>query len=264
MEVALNYLRNDDLGKAYVPSVAGGPVADRPGDYVCRMVPITNGREPGQTFSLDEQGFCLEKYSHRDLNFYNDDDLVQYYEPIVSKLVGSVTGARKVLVFDHTRRSSSEQLRREKKMREHASVVHNDYTGKSGRKRLNELFPNEARELEDRRFSIVNVWRSISGTVESFPLAMCNARSVSSSDIVSVARESKNRVGEIQLAKYNSAHQWVYFPDMTDDELLLFKTFDSSEDNIAHSTLHTAFEDPNSSDRACPRESIESRCFVFY
>ena len=48
------------------------------------------------------------------------------------------------------------------------------------------------------------------------------------------------------------------------DEALLFKTFDSETDGRARFTIHTSFEDPNAPADAAPRESIETRCLVFY
>jgi hypothetical protein len=51
---------------------------------------------------------------------------------------------------------------------------------------------------------------------------------------------------------------------MEEDEVILFKTFDSNEDGRARFTIHTAFDDPNSAADARVRESIEVRCFVFW
>ena len=48
------------------------------------------------------------------------------------------------------------------------------------------------------------------------------------------------------------------------DEALLFKTFDSEADGRARFTIHTSFEDPGAPADAPPRESIETRCLVFF
>ena len=76
--------------------------------------------------------------------------------------------------------------------------------------------------------------------------------------------ESKERIGEIQMALFNPAHQWYSFPEMTMDEALLSKTFDSAADGRTRCTLHTAFEDPATPADAPPRESIETRCLVLF
>jgi hypothetical protein len=48
------------------------------------------------------------------------------------------------------------------------------------------------------------------------------------------------------------------------DEALLFKTFDSETDGRARFTIHSSFDDPDAPADAPPRESIETRCLVFF
>jgi hypothetical protein len=51
---------------------------------------------------------------------------------------------------------------------------------------------------------------------------------------------------------------------MTADEVLLFKNYDTLTDGTARYALHSAFEDPNTPANPVPRETIETRAFVFY
>ena len=150
---------------------------------------------------------------------------------------------------------------------EPASIIHNDYTARSGPLRLRDHFtedPKQAEALLQRRFVIVNVWRSIRGTVLDAPLALCDAASLAPGDLVSVERQAKKRIGEIQQAVYNPAHRWYYFPEMGPDEALLIKTYDSATDGRARFTIHTSFDDPTAPAGAPPRESLETRCFAFF
>ncbi len=48
------------------------------------------------------------------------------------------------------------------------------------------------------------------------------------------------------------------------DEALLFKTFDTETDGRARFTIHSSFDDPNAPQDAPPRESIETRCLLFF
>lgn len=102
------------------------------------------------------------------------------------------------------------------------------------------------------------------GVIENFPLALCDASTTAAEDLIPVKRLAKDRTGEIQLATYNPKHRWFYFPHMTADEVLLFKTYDSAEDGRARYTIHTSFDDPSAPQNAPVRQSIETRCFVFY
>lgn len=47
-------------------------------------------------------------------------------------------------------------------------------------------------------------------------------------------------------------------------EAPLLKCYDSAEDGRVRFTAHTAFDDPTSPPNAAPRESIETRAFVFF
>ncbi len=158
-------------------------------------------------------------------------------------------------------------MQKERRIREPASIIHNDYSDRSGPQRLRDHFadtPDEAEALLRRRFAIVNVWRSIAGTVRSAPMALCDAASVAPADLVPVVRQARDRIGEIQQAIYNPAHRWYYFPEMRADEALLIKTYDSATDGRARFTIHTAFDDPATAADAPPRESLETRCFAFF
>ena len=101
--------------------------------------------------------------------------------------------------------------------------------------------------------------------MSNFPLALCDASSVVDEDLVSVPRVSKDRVGTVQMTTFNPLHHWCYYPDMQMNEALLFKVYDSANDGRARFTPHTSFEDPRVKDAtAAGRQSIESRCFVFF
>ena len=111
--------------------------------------------------------------------------------------------------------------------------VHNDYTEWSGPQRVRDLLPDEADDLLQRRFAIVQVWRPIRHPVETFPLAICDARSVSTDDFIISERRYPDRIGEIYSVRYNPRHRWFYFPRMQRDEVLFIKCFDSLTDGRA-------------------------------
>jgi hypothetical protein len=83
-------------------------------------------------------------------------------------------------------------------------------------------------------------------------------------DLVSVERRAEERTGELQVALYNPEHRWYYFPEMQMNEALLFKTYDSETDGRTRFTIHSSFEDPDAPPAAPARESIETRCLVFF
>lgn len=259
----VQYLATGDDGDAvYHASQAGGAAADHDGQYDLREVTIHDGRN--RAFDLDAAGFMLAPHASAMVDFHDDAALASVYEAEAKALVAKVTGARRVEVFDHTRRAASDVLRRQQVMREPSSVIHNDYTPWSAERRLRDILPDEAEVLLAGRFAIINIWRSIAGRVETNPLAFCDSRTLAEGDLVEVTRQAQDRIGQIQMARFNPAHEWVYFPDMDMDEAALIKTYDSATDGRTRFTIHTAFTDPTSKPEAAPRQSIETRCFAFF
>ena len=261
-DISLRYLADGETSAIVRPSTGGGDAASEEGNYVMQPVLMRSARAKGT--SLDREGFELKTQSSKVANFYDDNAIAAIYEAEIRELVRNATGARSVEIFDHTRRAASINTQRRHGIREPAATIHNDYDGDSGPERLRDFYPEEADALLKNRFAIINVWRSINGPVENFPLAMCDASTVASDDLISVQRIAKDRVGAVQGATYRPAHRWYYFPQMQMDEALLFKVYDSSEDGRARFTIHTSFDDPNASEDAAGRESIETRCFVFF
>jgi len=170
-----------------------------------------------------------------------------------------------VVIFDHTLRSGDEDTRNEKKVREPVFSVHNDYTDWSGPQRVRDILPaDEAEDLLSRRFAIVQVWRAIRNPIQSNPLAICDARTLSTDSLIASERRFPHRVGETYRISHDPGQRWFYFPEMRRDEALVFKVFESETDGRARFTAHTSFVDPTTPANAPPRESIEIRAFVFF
>ena len=142
--------------------------------------------------------------------------------------------------------------------------VHGDYTEISGPQRVRDLMGLEADDLLSRRFAIINVWRPIRGPLFDAPLALCDATSLATGDLVPQDLIYRDRTGEIYGLTYNPAHRWYYAPAMQADEALLLKCFDSQIDGRARFMPHTSFADPNAPADMPPRESIELRTLVFF
>ena len=62
---------------------------------------------------------------------------------------------------------------------------------------------------------------------------------------------------------YNPQHCWHYFPDMTRDEVIVFKAHDSLE-GVTRRVAHTAFTDPTCPPGTPTRASVEARGLVFF
>lgn len=138
---------------------------------------------------------------------------------------------------------------------------------------------------------IVNVWRPIQETpVMQYPLALLDAESIEQADVhpsflqtydnkpggqagAVDRQETESKVkdldgngvsireGEVLSPLYDPNHRWYIFPQITMDEVLLLKIFDSRRDGRARFSCHAAAFDPKGDPKA-HRKSIEVRCLV--
>jgi hypothetical protein len=228
-------------------------------------LPIYDARSLVDSISLDREGFALVRQRSAVRDFYNDEEVKSTYYPEAERLIKEATGASRVFIFDHTvRKRIAGAADRGGGPRQPAWRVHVDHTAKSGPQRVRDLIPDEADELLKGRVQIINLWRPIRGPLQDAPLAVCDAQTVKFDELVGSDLVYPNRVGETYSVKYNPEHRWFYVPEMTADEILLLKCFDSQTDGRARFAPHTAFVDPTTPASAAPRESIELRTLVFH
>lgn len=259
----LTFASRDGVRPVSLPSRPGEGPGQYEGDHETRDVEIVSAWPDADELSLDREGFQVVRHRTA-VDFYDDAERTTTYEREVESVIKQATGARRVIVFDHTLRAGDDDVRAERAVREPVQMVHNDYTDRSARQRLRDLVGDaEAEELMKGRFAVMNVWRGNRQVIESMPLAFAEAGSIDPADLIPVERRSEERIGEIQHLVHNPDQRWRYLPRLGPDEAILIKCFDSDETK-AKLTAHTAFADPTTPADAPPRESIETRTFVFY
>lgn len=256
-----------------------------------------NIRGKEKEFTTDNSGFAVYNWPAQEKSF-RDDQAVRtgYYKEVEELLKKTHAGVKKVAIFDHTIR------RREKNSpRQPVQQVHVDQTPEAAAVRVRRHLPaEEAEELLKGRYQIINVWRPIENPASDFPLAVVDWRSTEPKDFVpldlmypirpdsamddddrgkeKLADESKHfstegyeARGETLAVQPNEQHKFYYMKDMTPDEVMMLKCYDSygndepmGRKGLAVRTPHTAFIDPNTPENAPGRQSIEVRCLVFY
>jgi hypothetical protein len=265
IEAELNYLEsNGERPVSYQYEPPPG-VPKRSGVYRAHRVTISNARiaPPPGALSLDRNGFELHRRASALSDFSDPAKIESVYYREADALLKEATGAKRVVVFDHTLRDG--RVDRHDGVREPVKYIHNDQTFVSGPRRVRDHLPrDEAEQLLKGRVAIVNLWRPIGETVQSSPLALCDSRSIALNDLVASDLVYPDKVGETYALVFNPRHRWYYFPNMTPDEYLLLKIYDSAGDGIARLTVHTAFDDPTSPADAPLRRSIELRALLFF
>ncbi len=231
-------------------------------------VTIRDMRPLADGLSLDRQGFELRRHETAVDDLYDDAAVEDVYEPEIEALLKAATGADRVVIFDHTRRSDAVTgAGNPDGPRGPASRVHVDYTVASGPVRAADVLGAEALArilAAGGRIVQVNVWRPITGPVQRTPLALADAASVKTAELVATDQVFPDRIGEIYQLAHGSEQRWYWAPRMERDEVLLIKGWDSLDDGRALFTPHGAFPLSDQSPDAPARESIETRTYLIF
>ena len=111
-----------------------------------------NAREVVNHLSLYWQGFQLTHQESAVRDFYDQDEVKSIYYPEAERLLKQATGAEKVVILITNVRNAELAKRGEKNAREYGRAVHNDYTAKSGPRRVRDHLPPA--EAEERLHNI--------------------------------------------------------------------------------------------------------------
>ncbi len=119
-----------------------------------------------------------------------------------------------------------------------------------------------------RRCVQFNVWRVLSAPPQDVPLAVCDARTLTTADLMEAdavfdVPGKPEWSFEALIVRYSPAHRWCYFSNMQREEVLVFKTHDS-EAGRPHHVPHSAFDDPSCPPGVPPRASIEMRAIAYW
>jgi hypothetical protein len=305
----MNYVTPDTVEINVRRDVSGVDTGYEGATWDAVEVRVSNARDCSPPKTLDEHGYQLVKDDKTDdsIDFMNTNDVIDQYYPECEKLLKKVLGEDKVAevkAFDHNIRINTSTFGPElkggggSKVQVPLGMVHGDYTSVSAPRRIEDLAqppkandvlkrrlgeqsllqPNMVDEAikGKRRFAIINVWRSIDkeNPVDEFPIACADSGTVSEVDFKILKIHYLDRVGQNYFLAHSKSHEWYYFPQMINKEVLLIKTWDSNgsfaltckNQNASASTLsfHSAFLDPSSPVNSPPRKSIEVRCVVLW
>ena len=248
---------------------AGPPPAGVPqksGEYRNYAIPITNARPFADQLSLDAEGVAVVRSPGAGGDFFDEAQTLALGHPETADLVRQVTGASRVVVFDHTLRRNSPDASDDRiagQPRPPVSRVHVDQTVRSGPKRVREVMGGQADALLRGRAAIINVWRAIGHPARDWPLVLGDARSIAADDLVATDLIFPNRTGEIYGVAHNPAQRWLYIPDLAPEEAILIKCWDS-DPSVARFAPHSGFADPTTPTSTPPRQSIEFRTIAFF
>ncbi|WP_159500749.1 CmcJ/NvfI family oxidoreductase [Microbacterium sp. 18062] len=216
--------------------------------------------------SLDREGFQLVESRSAVRDFHDLDEVDAVYVEEMKELVRETTGATTTRLSGKPGlRSSAPVDRRGAASMMTGSFVHADVSPKGAQTYLDWYLPEEAEHWRERRWAIFNVWRPFSAPPQDWPLAVCDTQSVDPGDTqlcdIVLTTRTGDRQWETQAYVHNPAHRWLSAWDMTRDDALLFRTFDTAYDEPVP---HSAFVNPTAPPDVPPRESVEIRIFALF
>ncbi|MDI3567435.1 CmcJ/NvfI family oxidoreductase [Bradyrhizobium sp. Arg816] len=229
-------------------------------------VTIRNARPIVDELSLDKEGFALIKHKIsctdvRDPNLMRD----RYLEEMVPFIKDYFKASRVVPKRNGVVLRRADQGANPANMAPISKTAHSDYAPIAGPV----LAAAESQEqgipiTAYSRLMIIQAWRVLSPPPQDFPLTVCDASTIPDRDML-VVDYGRNEPGwhKSWSIFHSPAHRWYYFPEMTADEFIMWKGYDSATHYNVRSA-HTAFDDRHTYPNAIPRESVEARFFVYY
>ncbi|KAK4224665.1 hypothetical protein QBC38DRAFT_484888 [Podospora fimiseda] len=243
--------------------------------FESHRVPVYDVCNDVGSFTLDTHGFEFVKHTASVKNFKEPENISgkngyvkEMEEWIKSHL--KLRSDAKVLCFDFRIRESinpDEFSKRTVNLEDGfdpllpATHPHVDQSMKGAILRVKRHMGDEADELLRGRVRVINIWRPLD-KVRSWPLALCDARTVRDEDLVTCDIVRRRYVGETLFSKHAPEQMWYYLSNMDKNDVALIKVYDSDSKVEAKRCVHASFE--LNDDRSLPpRESIELRALVF-
>lgn len=259
------------------------------GAYEPHAVTVRNARAHRADFTLDRQGFVLLDHASAVRDFLDRDEVEAVYPGEVVAAIAAATGADRVAPMGWMARTSGDLAAHARKQEEGpyrhrggvqppAGEAHVDCSPDRVDRMAEAIYRQHFPDAPPfARYLYTSFWRTFSPPPQDCPLALCDGRTVEDDegtpntmfvvDAIPSREEmlrpipNEDQVMAAAIFRYNPAHRWWYFSDMTRDEALLFKFHDSRRAKpwrVPHTAFNTGLPG------AHPRESIEFRSIAFF
>ncbi len=229
-----------------------------------RIVAIHDGRR--RPPSLDREGFVLISHASKVQDF-RATEFQDLHKREIEDLIADLTSADLAVVNSPGVLRFGEKSAESGKLNNSrpARFIHIDVNDETAAQFSGGSAPPGAKV---KRVAQYNVWRALTPPPQDVPLTVCDARTLAPEDLIE-ADAIFDQEGQPDwsftalLVKASPRHRWVWFPDMTANEALVFVTNDSDPAR-PHHVPHSAFNNPLCPPDAAPRASIEMRAIAYW
>ena len=231
-----------------------------------------------------ECGFELVQHASAVRDWTDDAEIARVHYPEVEEVARALTGCDSALVADHVKRTA-EQAKREREQspvrlvhsdfaEDYADIVRGAYHGVQGRGAATLARSGlSADDVEKaQRILMLQFWRNLGPAKMDHPVAFCDARTVTPAEgrpfryTGYVAGGRSFDALAIVAPESPSAHAWYVFPELTPQEVVVFRTYDTElvRAGETYFTPHSAFRDPDVEVGKPARFSIELRVMCLF
>lgn len=299
VQASLNFLKDDPLYKTVRPyevwlddNIPAGLPKTNVEFELYHNIPIVDARAAGlETFSIEEQGFefLYQNFPHQFEIGGSDaansspeqrQSILGYLDHMADFLCRSFDAEKAVSYDWRVRRSRNSPINKIPKIYtvpddldartitiDVAHQVHADGSPNGIKKSLSYLLTEDEKAdiVEGRyRLRVINVWRPLVPVVENQPLAICDRRSVQTSDWEEVEKIQTAWIEESMYLRHNEGQKWFWLSKQTMDEVTSIVVWDSANaDSVTVSVPHCSFKLPEEDPSAKLRESIEVRYLMW-
>ncbi|KAE8375463.1 hypothetical protein BDV26DRAFT_299647 [Aspergillus bertholletiae] len=278
----------DALVNYYLPNSDGSPPTTNDmavmlgqKDMISHRMRIHDLRSEKEHYSLDRNGFQYATLHSKLTDATDDGQVREIYYKEIEELVKNVTGAKRVLVFNHAVRTKTgneygDQVKdRYQGVEGPAYRIHIDQTPQGALSIAQFMFPELAEELQNGNFQVINVWRPLV-RVQRDPLMVADTAQMPADDLLLINRvyynglRSSNFVikyagkptapqeGTVDGYSSNGKHNWWYIEHQEPTEALVFSSSGFRNGKAIIGTPHGSFCLPHQ-DQYPARQSIECR-----
>ena len=230
-------------------------------------------------------GFELVRHESAVRDWTDDDEIAGVHYGEIETIARELTGCDHALVSDHVKRNA-ESAKREREQSpvrlvhsdfaaDYADIVRGAYHGVKGRGAATlartGVTPDDIESAD--RIVMMQFWRNIGPPKMDLPVAFCDARTVTPAETrpfhyrgYVAGGRSFDALAVVAPPEGTSKHAWYVFPEMTADEVVAFRTYDTElvRKGTTWFTPHSAFRDPDVDPGEPPRFSIEMRVMCLY
>jgi hypothetical protein len=245
------------------------------GLYASYPVTVRNARLGGP-FTLAEHGFCIGHHRTDISDWARNYGPESTYAAQVCDVAARLCGADLVLPMGGMVRSAGQTSAT---VQPPAAEAHVDFTQRCAERIAERIYRASRPEGPGyQRFIAFSLWRALSPPPQDMPLALCEGRSVRddegthntkvdvpeipTGDALYAPIEGEENMAAATIFCHSPDHRWWFFPDMTPDEVLFIKFYDSDRSG-AWRCPHTSFRDTSRPD-GCERRSMEFRAIAYY